>query len=133
MEAKEIIEAMLEHEQLSPAEFARKVGMRAQQISEYKSGKVKKISNKVAMSINNTFPHYNLSWLLTGEGSMLKSKKYEIEDEEVLIGGSEYIELRKENEALQKRLDELQVLLAKKEAQLDSLFTLLNELKQKQK
>ncbi|MCQ2232636.1 MAG: hypothetical protein MJZ30_12390 [Paludibacteraceae bacterium] len=132
MEAKEIIEAMLEHEQLSPAEFARKVGMRAQQISEYKSGKVKKISNKVAMSINNTFPHYNLSWLLTGEGSMLK-KKYEIEEEDGLFGGNEYIELRKENEALQKRLDELQVLLAKKEAQLDSLFTLLNELKQKQK
>lgn len=147
MEAKEIIEVMLAHEQLSPTEFANKASIRKSQISEYRSGKVKKISRRVAEMIVAAFPHYNLSWLLSGEGSMLSSATAPVPEASAsgVFGVDDYASgllvdppapypssLQERYAALEAKYAALEATLAKKEAQIDTLLSLLNELKQKQ-
>lgn len=68
-----IIEKVLEHTKLNPAELARSIGLkRPQAIYDIINGKTKNISNRMACKIISVFPVFNKSWLMTGEGEMLK-------------------------------------------------------------
>lgn len=71
MVGSEVIFAILANEDLKPGTFAKMIGVTTTQIYDLQSGKVKKISEKVAEKILDVFPQYSRAWLITGEGSML--------------------------------------------------------------
>lgn len=69
-----ILSSILDNERLNPNQFAESIGLaRTQPIYDILNGKVKKITNNYANKILNIYPQYNYSWLLTGEGEMLKN------------------------------------------------------------
>lgn len=68
------IERLVSWSKLTSNAFAKKIGYeRGQLIYDLLKGK-NKISRKVATKICNAYPEISLSWILTGEGSMLKDK-----------------------------------------------------------
>lgn len=71
MVGSEVIFAILANEDLKPGTFAKMIGVTTTQIYDLQSGKVKRISEKVAEKILDVFPQYSKTWLITGEGSML--------------------------------------------------------------
>lgn len=71
---KEIIIKLLDYSKLNVKQFSEKLGMkRGQAIYDIMSGKTKRISEKLANQIISEFPEVNRTWLLTGEGEMLKN------------------------------------------------------------
>lgn len=86
---KEIIVKLLEHSKLNVKQFSEKLGMkRAQAIYDIMSGKTKRISEKLANQIISEFPEINKTWLLTGEGEMLKNSA-SAKNHSVSIAGEE--------------------------------------------
>ncbi|WP_286335314.1 LexA family transcriptional regulator [Bacteroides caecimuris] len=80
MATKDIIAKLLVHENLSASAFAKSIGITPTQIYDLQSGKIKKISANIGSKIVETYPHYRLSWLLTGEGEMLNGNNKSISD-----------------------------------------------------
>lgn len=74
MGTKEIIQTILERERISASAFAKFIGITPTQIYDLQSGKIKKISAGIGNKITAKYPQYSLSWLLTGEGEMLKGQ-----------------------------------------------------------
>jgi plasmid maintenance system antidote protein VapI len=75
METKEILNKLLEHIGLNAKSFSEKIGLdRPQAIYDIQKGKTKSISPSMAIKINSVYPEVNKSWLLSGEGPMLKSE-----------------------------------------------------------
>ena len=75
MNGADIIYNILTHYQLNPKPFSEKIGLdRPQAIYDIQNGKTKNISAKMADKIISAFPEIDRSWLLTGEGNMLKPK-----------------------------------------------------------
>lgn len=73
MTGAEIIELVLQYLDLKPKEFGDKLGFeRPQAIYDIQKGKTKAISTALANKIVSVFPVFNKSWLLTGEGEMVK-------------------------------------------------------------
>lgn len=71
---KEVILKLLDYSQLNINQFSEKIGKkRAQAIYDIVSGKTKRISDKLASQIISEFPEISKTWLLTGEGDMLKN------------------------------------------------------------
>ena len=72
MKGSEKINKVLAEVGMQPSEFAKIIGLKAaQNIYDIQKDKVD-ISRSVAMKIVQVFPTFNISWLLTGEGEMLK-------------------------------------------------------------
>ena len=67
---KERIEAIIQHEQLTPSQFADKIGVQRSGVSHILSGR-----NKPSVDFLNKlltqFPHISGDWLITGQGQML--------------------------------------------------------------
>ena len=61
------------------ADFATSIGKARSYISEVKSGK-RPLKEQFVLQICSAFPELSKSWLLTGEGSMLKEKREETEE-----------------------------------------------------
>lgn len=73
MTGADIINKLLEYYNLNSRAFAHKIGLKnAQAIYDIQRGKTKSISPKIADRIISCFPNINRSWLLSGEGEMLK-------------------------------------------------------------
>lgn len=73
MSGADIICKLLINYQLNPKSFSEKIGLdRPQAIYDIQNGKTKNISAKMADKIISAFPEIDRSWLLTGEGNMLK-------------------------------------------------------------
>lgn len=68
---KERIEAIIQHERLTPSQFADAIGVQRSGISHILSGR-----NKPSLDFLNKllerFPHISGDWLITGHGLMLK-------------------------------------------------------------
>ena len=73
MDSSVIIGEMLDCLGVKAAEFARSIGVVPTQIYDLQKGKIKKISDSIADKIISAYPEFDKVWLLTGEGSMLKS------------------------------------------------------------
>lgn len=74
MSPNERLQAILNHENTNLKAFSDRLGYaRPQGLYDIFNGKVKSITEKLANSIMEVYPHYNRVWLLTGEGDMLKS------------------------------------------------------------
>lgn len=92
---KEIIIKLLDYSKLNVKQFSEKLGMkRGQAIYDIMSGKTRRISEKLANQIISEFPEINRSWLLTGEGEMLKDTSANAENHSVSIAGTEIKENR---------------------------------------
>ncbi len=71
---EEIISKLLNYSELNAKQFAEKIGLeRPQAIYDIQKGKTKSISPSMANKILSAFPELNKSWLLSGEGNMLKN------------------------------------------------------------
>ena len=84
MQGSEKINEILLNLGIKAPTFARRIGVKYQRILDIQSGKVKKISGELANYIINTYPQFDINWLLTGEGSMLKNT-----DQPVSQGGED--------------------------------------------
>lgn len=84
MQGSEKINEILLNLGIKAPTFAKRIGVKYQRILDIQSGKVKKISGELANYIINTYPQFDINWLLTGEGSMLKNA-----DQPVSQGGED--------------------------------------------
>jgi hypothetical protein len=73
MNAKEKIEIILSHLNLKAPTLASNIGVDYARIFDIQREKTKKISGDVANAIHSKYPEFDLNWILTGEGSMLKT------------------------------------------------------------
>lgn len=84
MQGSEKINEILLNLGIKAPTLAKRIGVKYQRILDIQSGKVKKISGELANYIINTYPQFDINWLLTGEGSMLKNT-----DQPVSQGGED--------------------------------------------
>lgn len=76
LSGKEVLEKVLEHLGLTPAAFANKIGLsRPQAIYDIQKGKTSSVSTRMALKIVSVFPELNYSFLMSGEGEMIKDPK----------------------------------------------------------
>lgn len=73
MEGKEIISLVLNDLGIKAPTFAKSIGLKYQRILDIQTGKTQKVSTAVADAIIEKYPQYNRSWLVSGQGEMLKS------------------------------------------------------------
>jgi len=74
MTGADIINEILAELKIKASIFSKSLGYeRPQKIYDIQKGKTKNISNELADDIVFTYPQFNKSWVLTGEGPMLKS------------------------------------------------------------
>lgn len=67
-----VLNGILQHEGTTISALGVRLGLeRSQALYDINKGKTQGISIKMANRIKATFPHYNRSWLLSGEGDML--------------------------------------------------------------
>lgn len=77
MELKERIQKLIDYSEKNVSQFSKYVGVKTPQaIRELLAGNTKTLSENVQSKILSTFPEINKTWLLTGEGEMLKSANY---------------------------------------------------------
>lgn len=81
-----IINAILSELDMKPGSFAKAIGAHPTQIYDLQSGKTKNISLAMADKIIDAFPRFNKSYLLAGEGEMLKDGGQNEERFEMPIG-----------------------------------------------
>lgn len=74
-----IINVILSELNLKPGSFAKAIGVHPTQIYDLQSGKTKNISSGMADKIIDVFPRFNKSFLIAGEGAMLKSQERKFE------------------------------------------------------
>ena len=72
----------------SQADFAKETGIGVVQLSEIVSGK-RKMSDYYVNKILTRFPQINRSWLVNGDGEMLKSHLASAENHSISIAGEE--------------------------------------------
>jgi DNA-binding XRE family transcriptional regulator len=74
MESNEILEKIILHCNTNYNKLAGDLGLkRSQNLYDIRDGKTK-ISGKLALKIAQVYPQFNISWLLTGEGEMVKKQ-----------------------------------------------------------
>lgn len=66
------LKLILERVNLTPGNFADKIGVAPATISHILSGRNKYPSAEVMLRLHKTFPDIDLNWLLTGEGTLVK-------------------------------------------------------------
>ena len=71
----EIIEQVLSVLEMKAPTFSSSIGVEYQRINDIQRKKTKKISGVVASAIVKKYPQFNINWLLTGEGEMLRKKE----------------------------------------------------------
>lgn len=82
MDAKERLTCVLQDLNVKAPTLAKSLdGVSYQNLLDVQTGRVRSISNKVATAIVAKYPQYDLQWLLTGDGSMLKEEQPEPKDE----------------------------------------------------
>lgn len=70
---KEVISLILNELGIKAPTFANSIGVKYQRILDIQNGKTKKVSFPVADAIIEKYPQFNRTWILTGEGEMLKN------------------------------------------------------------
>lgn len=120
MNLNERISFILEHEHLSAAAFAKRIGAKTtQSIYDILSGKTKSLSQDMLNKIVSCFPGYSSAWLLAGEGSMFIGNIQRNENGDNFQGDG--ITINKTNEGFIS-------LLQKKDEQIDRLLTIIEKM-----
>lgn len=88
--SQEVLIELLNHLKISANKFAFEIGLNANTaIYHVKNGR-NNISPELAKKIQKRYPELNYNWLLTGEGSMLKSESKTPAKQEAEEPGSHY-------------------------------------------
>ena len=134
---KTIIEIIAHNERLSLAKLASMLGKIPQNMYDIKRGKTKGVSKELADKILEVFPQYSRTWLLTGEGEMLKDPP-PIDEQTAIVnyqaGNGNHFE---SNPTVNRFLDELAAQrelykqqLIKSQEQMDRLITIIEKFKE---
>lgn len=135
---KTTIEIIADNERLTLAGLAKVIGATSQNMYDISKGKSKSVSLKIADKILAAFPQYSRTWILTGEGEMLKSPPPDPQAAIVnnQVGNGNRFE---NNPTVERFLDELaaqreltreaQQQLSKSQEQMDRLITIIETLK----
>lgn len=108
MTGADIINKLLEHYNLNGKALSEKIGLaRPQLIYDLQHGKIKSVSPKLSAKIISAFPEVNRSWLLSGEGEMLKGDVVPQQPETNLKIDMTAEEFIKELERRDKQIEEL--------------------------
>ena len=131
MDGKEIIEALSNYTGLNLKRLAEEIGLKTHQtLYDIKKGK-HGISKDVAEKIQAKYLNINLSWLLTGEGEMLKTTISQNNNNGDNINGhsvtihkteGDYLEIIK---SLTNQLSKSQEQIFKSQEQMDRLITII--------
>lgn len=131
MDGKEIIEALSNYTGLNLKRLAEEIGLKTHQtLYDIKKGK-HGISKDVAEKIQAKYLNINLSWLLTGEGEMLKTTISQNNNNGDNINGhsvtihkteGDYLEIIK---SLTNQLSKSQEQISKSQEQIDRLITII--------
>lgn len=70
MNASEVMNEILSHENMTYGSFAKKIGVTPKEVYDIQNGRTKSITEKFAAKILREFPYYNQIWLRTGYGDM---------------------------------------------------------------
>lgn len=129
MEASERIGEILKYLKVNAKEFSEKLGYeRPQLIYDIQSGKTQNLSSKLVNKIISAFPEFEKSWLLTGEGEMLKGQTAIGDHNTQVAGNSNSVNC---SGPLDKALDEIAAqrrLVAKSQEQIDRLLGIVEKL-----
>ena len=129
MTAQEKIEQLLIYLNINAKVFSEELGyMRPQIIYDIQKGKTKRISEELANKIVSVFPDVSKSWLLAGEGEMLKAHIVQHADGDNNTHVAGYGNSVNSSSALDKALDEIaeqRKLVAKAQEQMDRLIGII--------
>lgn len=124
-----VIQDIAEHERMTVAQVASAIDKPASCLYDIQKGKIKGVSEKLADLIIERFPHYNKSWLLTGEGEMLKPTQSIEGDGNIQVGGNACnVNAGKTIDKLIGLLSKAQEQITKRDEQIDNLIALVERL-----
>lgn len=136
---KTTIEVIADNERLTLSKLAKAIGALPQIMYDIKSGKTKDVSVTLADKILAVFPQYSRTWILTGEGEMLKDPPPKNDGAAIVnnqVGnGNQFtdghtVERFLDELAAQRELTrEAQQQLTKSQEQMDRLITIIENLK----
>lgn len=119
----DIINKLLIYSKLNAKSFSEKIGLeRPQAIYDILKGKTKSISLAMQDKILSVFPELNRTWLMTGEGEMLKSGT-QGEAGGVTIPASVWNVIEKQAESLAARDRQLEMLMKSRDEQINELIS----------
>jgi transcriptional regulator with XRE-family HTH domain len=75
MDIKDRIKQIMEHEQMTAAAFAEKIGVSPATMSHTLGDRNKYPSTEFLMKLSENFSYISLDWLLTGYGDMMGTEK----------------------------------------------------------
>lgn len=131
MNAKERIEAILEHYDITAAKLAQRIGARTtQSIYDILHGQTKTITSTMEKKILSCFSDINRTWLLTGEGEMIKPTVQQLAngDNDIQINGSNNkVNLSSTLDKAINEISEQRKLVSKAQEQIDRLLSLLEQ------
>ena len=70
---KDIIEEILNHLDLKAPTFASNIGVTYQRIYDIQREKTQRVSAEIANMIVDKYPQFDISWIMSGVGEMLKT------------------------------------------------------------
>lgn len=123
----DIINKLLIYSKLNAKSFSEKIGLeRPQAIYDILKGKTKSISLAMQDKILSVFPELNRTWLMTGEGEMLKGGT-QGEAGGVTMPASVWNVIEKQAESLAARDRQLEMLLKSRDRQIDELVSIIRK------
>ena len=124
-----VIQDIADHERMTVAQIASAIDKPASCLYDIQKGKIKGVSEKLASLILEKFPHYNKSWLLTGEGEMLKPTQSIEGDGNIQVGGNACnVNAGKTIDKLIGLLSKAQEQISKRDEQIDNLIAVVERL-----
>ena len=119
----DIINKLLIYSKLNAKSFSEKIGLeRPQAIYDILKGKTKTISLAMQDKILSVFPELNRTWLMTGEGEMLKGGT-QGEAGGVTIPASVWNVIEKQAESLAARDRQMELLMKSRDEQINQLIS----------
>ena len=119
----DIINKLLMYSKLNAKSFSEKIGLeRPQAIHDILKGKTKTISLAMQDKILSVFPELNRTWLMTGEGEMLKGGT-QGEAGGVTMPASVWNVIEKQAESLAARDRQLEMLMKSRDEQINQLIS----------
>lgn len=126
----DIINKLLIYSELNAKSFSEKIGLeRPQAIYDILKGKTKSISLAMQDKILSVFPELNRTWLLTGEGEMLKGESQGSGDgtsgsgDKITIPLSAWNVIEKQAESLAARDRQMELLMKSRDEQINQLIS----------
>ena len=121
--ASNIINKLLIYSELNAKSFSEKIGLeRPQAIYDILKGKTKSISFAMQDKILSAFPELNRTWLMTGEGEMLKGENQGSGDG-ITIPLAAWNVIEKQTESLAARDRQLEMLMKSRDEQINELIS----------